>query len=55
MSDFFRFQDKEYDLPFLGDDSRFTTKNVIILLIGFLISSLMAFIIPITGNVLLKA
>lgn len=33
--DFFKFEDKEYDLPFLNGDPRFTTKNVVILLIGF--------------------
>ena len=38
-NDFFRFEDKEYDLPFLNGDPRFTTKNVIILIIGFLIAA----------------
>lgn len=54
-SDFFNFEDREYDLPFLSDDSRFSTKNVIILLIGFLIALAMPFIIPPTGNTFLKA
>ena len=31
-NDFFKFEDKEFDLPFLNGDSRFTTKNVVILL-----------------------
>ena len=54
-NDFFRFEDKEYDLPFLNGDSRFTTKNVAILLIGFLITVVATFIIPPNGNVMLKA
>lgn len=54
-SDFFKFEDKEYDLPFLNDDPRFTTKNVAILLIGFLIAVAMPFMIPPTGNMFLKA
>lgn len=54
-NDFFRFEDKEYDLPLLNGDSRFTTKNVIILLIGFLIGIATPFIIPPTGDGLLKA
>lgn len=54
-NDFFKFEDKEYDLPFLNGDPRFTTKNVIILLIGFLIAAAAPFIIPPTGNQSLKA
>ncbi|WP_405295046.1 CPBP family intramembrane glutamic endopeptidase [Methanobrevibacter sp.] len=54
-NDFFRFEDKEYDFPLLNGDSRFTTKNVIILLIGFLIGIAIPFIIPPTGDGLLKA
>ena len=54
-NDFFRFEDKEYDLPLLNGDPRFTTKNVAILFIGFLISVATPFIIPPTGNVMLKA
>ena len=54
-NDFFRFEDKEYDLPFLNGDSRFTTKNVIILIIGFLIAAAIPYLIPPTGNGLLKA
>lgn len=54
-NDFFRFEDKEYDLPLLNGDSRFTTKNVIILLIGFLIGIAIPFLIPPTGDGLLKA
>lgn len=53
--DFFRFEEKEHDLPFLNGDSRFTTKNVIILLIGFLISAAIPYLIPPEGNGLLKA
>ena len=45
-NDFFRFEDKEYDLPFLNGDSRFTTKNVIILIIGFLIAAAIPYLIP---------
>lgn len=44
--DFFKFEDKEYDLPFLNGDPRFTTKNVVILLIGFLVAAAILFIIP---------
>lgn len=54
-NDFFKFEDKEYDLPFLNGDPRFTTRNVVILLIGFLIAAVTPFIIPPTGNVLLKS
>lgn len=54
-NDFFKFEDKEYDLPFLNGDSRFTTKNVAILLIGFLIAAITPFIIPPTGNEFLKS
>lgn len=54
-NDFFRFEDEEYDLPFLNGDSRFTTKNVIILIIGFLIAAAIPYLIPPTGNGLLKA
>ena len=54
-NDFFKFEDKEYDLPFLNGDPRFTTKNVIILLIGFLIAAAAPFIIHPTGNQSLKA
>ena len=54
-NDFFKFEDKEYDLPFLNGDPRFTTKNVIILLIGFLIAAATPFIIHPTGNQSLKA
>ena len=53
-NDFFRFEDKEYDLPLLNGDSRFTTKNVIILLIGFLIAAAIPYLIP-PSNGLLKA
>lgn len=53
--DFFRFENKDYDLPFLNNDPRFTTKNVVILLVGFIISFLTPFIIPVTGNGILKA
>ncbi len=53
-NDFFRFEDKKYDLPFLKGDSRFTTKNVAILLIGFLICVVTGFIIPPDGNVILR-
>ena len=54
-NDFFMFEDKEYDLPLLNDDPRFTTRNVVILLIGFLIAAAIPFIIPPTGNGFLKA
>lgn len=53
--DFFRIENKDYDLPFLNDDPRFTTKNVAILLIGFIITFLTPFFIPVTGNTVLKA
>ena len=42
-------------VPFLNGDSRFTTKNVAILLIGFLITVAAAFIIPPNGNVMLRS
>lgn len=54
-TDFFKFEDKEYDLPFLNDDPRFTARNVAILIIGFLIASAIPYLIPPTGNGLLKA
>ena len=54
-TDFFKFEDKEYDLPFLNDDPRFTARNVVILIIGFLIASAIPYLIPPGGNVLLKA
>ena len=54
-NDFFRFEDKEYDFPFLNGDSRFTTKNVIILIIGLLISAVIPYLIPPTGEGMLKA
>lgn len=53
-TDFFKFEDKEYDLPLLNDDPRFTARNVVILIIGFLIASAIPYLIP-TGNGLLKA
>lgn len=54
-NDFFRLENKDYDLPFLNNDPRFTTKNVIILLIGFLISCSAPFLIPFTGTMVIKA
>lgn len=54
-NDFFKLEDKEYDLPFLNGDYRFTIKNVVILLIGFFIAAVTPFIIPPTGNEFLKA
>ncbi len=54
-TDFFKFEDKEYDLPLLNDDPRFTARNVVILIIGFLIASAIQYLIPPAGNGLLKA
>ena len=54
-TDFFKFEDKEYDLPLLNDDPRFTARNVVILIIGFLIASAIPYLIPPAGNGLLKA
>ena len=54
-TDFFKFEDKEYDLPLLNDDPRFTARNVVILIIGFLIASAIQYLIPPEGNGLLKA
>lgn len=54
-TDFFKFEDKEYDLPLLNDDPRFTARNVAILIIGFLIASAIPYLIPPTGNGLLRA
>ena len=54
-TDFFKFEDKEYDLPLLNDDPRFTARNVVILIIGFLIAAAIPYLIPPTGNGLLKA
>ena len=51
-TDFFKFEDKEYDLPLLNDDPRFTARNVAILIIGFLIASAIPYLIPPTGNTL---
>ena len=54
-TDFFKFEDKEYDLPLLNDDPRFTGRNVVILIIGFLIASAIPYLIHSTGNGLFKA
>ena len=54
-TDFFKFEDKEYDLPLLYEDPRFTARNVVILIIGFLIAAAIPYLIPPTGNGLLKA
>ncbi|RAP51012.1 MAG: hypothetical protein BZ136_00220 [Methanosphaera sp. rholeuAM74] len=54
-TDYFKFEDEEYDLPLLNDDPRFTAENVVILIIGFLIASAIPYLIPSTGNGLIKA
>ena len=49
-TDFFRFEDKYYDIPFYNEESKLNKKNILILFIGLCIAGSTPVIIP-TGSI----
>ena len=54
-SEFFRFEDTEYDIPFYKENPSLTTSKISVLILGIIIVFISPFVIPIEGYDIPKA
>lgn len=54
-SEFFKFEDREYDIPFYNGFPPLTASKIVVLILGLMISFISPFVIPIEGYQIPKA
>ena len=55
MSEYFKYENKDYDIPFLNGIPELTTSKIAALVIGFLIAFITPFVVPLEGFQIQKA
>ena len=55
MSEYFKYENKDYDIPFLNGNPELTTPKIVALVIGFLITFITPFVVPLEGFHIQKA
>ena len=55
MSEYFKYENKDYDIPFLNGIPELTTPKIVALVIGFLITFITPFVVPLEGFHIQKA
>ena len=55
MSEYFKHENKDYDIPFLNGTPELTTPKIAALVIGFLIAFIKPFVVPLEGFQIQKA